>query len=364
MISDTLTIAPLHVPESLDAPDAADFRAMVRIGNDQWRRDSGTDLLDEDELDLLTRWHNTVDSTHRGLVARVGDRVVGAAVCTWDNSTTQTAEVWVNLEEEFQTPELHDRLLAEAEAIAAADGRRALQLYSVHRPGGSGDMLDSPTGFGRIPRDRFADDQLRNGYVLQQIERVSAFDLQASFDEVDRLLDQALAAAGPDYRVVSWTGRTPEEHIDGYATIVARMSTDVPAGDMVTEQRAWDAERIRRRDERMERAGRLMGVVLVIHEPTGQVAAFNDLCIGPDRTTPTEQFGTLVAPEHRGRKLGSIVKCVGLRRWHEAVPESPCVVTWNAEENRFMLDVNERVGFRPIAYSGAWEKKLGSEEGE
>jgi RimJ/RimL family protein N-acetyltransferase len=358
MISDTLTIAPLHVPESLDAPDAADFRAMVRIGNDQWRRDSGTDLLDEDELDLLTRWHNTVDSTHRGLVARVGDRVVGVAVCTWDNSTTQTAEVWVNLEEEFQTAELHDRLLAEVEAIAAADGRRALQLYSIHRPGGSGDMLDSPTGFGRIPRDRFADDQLRNGYVLQQIERVSAFDLQASFDEVDRLLDEVLAAAGPDYRVVSWTGRTPEEHIDGYATIVARMSTDVPAGDMVTEQRAWDAERIRRRDERMERAGRLMGVVLVIHEPTGQVAAFNDLCIGPDRTTPTEQFGTLVAPEHRGRKLGSIVKCVGLRRWHEAVPESPCVVTFNAEENRYMLDVNEAVGFAPIVSGGAWEKRL------
>ena len=33
MISDTLTIAPLHVPESLDAADAADFHAMVRIGN-------------------------------------------------------------------------------------------------------------------------------------------------------------------------------------------------------------------------------------------------------------------------------------------------------------------------------------------
>ena len=358
MLSDTLTIAPLHVPESLDAPDAADFRAMVRIGNEQWRRDSGTHLIDEDELDLLTRWQNTTDSTHRGIVALLGDRVVGIGVCTWDNSTTRTAEVWVNLEEEFQTPELHDRLLAEVEGIAAADGRRVVQAFSIHRAGASGEMLDAPTGAGRIPLDRYAQDQLRNGYMLQQIERVSAYDLQASFDEVDRLLDEALAAAGPDYRVVSWTGRTPEEHIEGYATIIGRLSTDMPSGGLVTEQHAWDADRIGRRDARMERAGRLMGVVLVIHEPTRQVAAYNELCIGPDRSTPTEQFGTLVAPEHRGRKLGSIVKCVGLKRWHEAVPESPCVVTWNAEENRFMLDVNEAVGFTPIVSGGAWEKLL------
>ncbi|MBP2435838.1 GNAT family N-acetyltransferase [Microbacterium amylolyticum] len=354
-----ITIHPLHVPDSLDAPDAADFLAMVACGNDQWSRDSGLDgLLDEDPLDLLTQWHNTVDYTKVGLLARAGDDAIGFGAVEYGNETDHTAEVWVELSAAAEKTDAHDLILSRLESIAREHGRTTLSLYSVHPVDQHAERLPSPTGSGSIPRDDRAERLLRNGFCLQQVERLSSFDLTGSFDEVQHLLDEALRAAGPDYRVVSWIGRTPDEYVDGYAAILQRLSTDIPSGDLEIEAQRWDAARVRRREDRLERAGREIGVALVIHTPTGDVAAFNDLVAAADRSRPTEQYGTLVTPEHRGHKLGSIVKCAGLIQWRSAMPQCPSIITWNAEENRFMLDVNERVGFRPVACSGAWEKKL------
>ena len=76
---------------------------------------------------------------------------------------------------------------------------------------------------------------------------------------------------------------------------------------------------------------------------------------GPEDSV-TQQNDTLVLAAHRGHRLGMLVKTAGMLAWHERFPRSPRIVTYNAEENRPMLSINEAVGFVPIGAVGAGKK--------
>ncbi|WP_415078449.1 hypothetical protein [Microbacterium sp.] len=158
---------------------------------------------------------------------------------------------------------------------------------------------------------------------------------------------------------MQWQFPTPVEHLDGYAWVKSRMSTDTPMAALEFDEEEWDAERILRHQQRYLDGGQTVLITAAQHIDSGTLVAFNELVVGEDRTRPTHQEDTLVLKEHRGHRLGMLVKCAGLKVWHEQIaPESPKAITYNAEENRPMLDINEAIGFVPIAYEGAWKKVL------
>lgn len=70
-----------------------------------------------------------------------------------------------------------------------------------------------------------------------------------------------------------------------------------------------------------------------------------------------QQLDTLVLAELRRHRLGVLIKIANLRALAAILPAPQLVYTFNAEENRHMLDVNEAVGFRAVGHSGGRRKR-------
>jgi hypothetical protein len=70
------------------------------------------------------------------------------------------------------------------------------------------------------------------------------------------------------------------------------------------------------------------------------------------------QDDTLVLQEHRGNKLGLLIKVANMERLTEQFPDARVIYTWNAPENRYLLTVNQQLGFRTAGVTGIWQKEL------
>lgn len=352
-----LELRLLAIPASVHAADAGDFLEMVAVRNRVYREINGHDDESIAAAELLPHYRPDPREVRIMWIALIDGVVVGRAGIDLPLEEGSTIASWqIELLREVWGRGIGSAAYALIEATAREHGRTVLQSWAAH-PATDGPQLQPPTGFGSIPDDHAAHFYHRHGYTLEQVERNSAFDLRASFDRVERLL-AAAEAASVGYRVVQWFAPTPDEHVAGYAWMKSRMSTDAPAADMEFDEEMWDAARVARHDALYTDTDRLLLVTAAQHVESGELCAFNELVVGADRSEASHQEDTLVLKDHRGHRLGTLVKCAGLVRWRELVPDSPRVLTYNAEENRPMLDINEAIGFVPIAYGGAWKKVL------
>ena len=353
-----LELRPLPFPVSVDAPDAGDFLEMVRVRNEVYREINGHDDESVEPAELLPMLRRQDYEIQLFWIVILDDEVVGRVAVDLPREEGSRVAFWrIELLRRVWSRGVGAAAYDLVEATAREHGRTVLQSWAAH-PDAAGPSLEPPTGFGSIPVDHAARFYLARGYSLEQIERNSALDLTPQvLAHVREQLVEAERAAD-DYRVVQWFLPTPPEFVPGYAWMKSRMVTDAPAAGMEFDEETWDAARLADHERPYLESGRTLQVTAALHVPTGELAAFNELAVGRDRTQATYQEDTLVLKEHRGHRLGMLVKCAGLLSWADVAPASPRVLTYNAEENRPMLDINERIGFVPIAYNGAWKKVL------
>lgn len=187
---------------------------------------------------------------------------------------------------------------------------------------------------------------------------------RAVLDDHRRLLDLRAQPPGdphpvPDgYRVVQWVDVAPDELVDGCAYLLGRMTLDAPMGEMDYEQEKWDAARYRERESSAQERGRVRLSTAVVHEATGQVAGLTDIGLNRERTAVAYQWDTIVDPEHRGRRLGLVLKTWNHRQLVDRVEGVRFVNTWNAASNTYMVAVNEALGFQVAEKWSEWQLDL------
>ncbi|MFF1571309.1 GNAT family N-acetyltransferase [Leifsonia sp. NPDC058292] len=350
------TITDVTVPDSVASPDAGDFIGMAEVRStvEAEQRGVATEFVTPEEL--LPSWKDN-NVPMAGLVAKVGERVVarGSLALPLD-----AGECWaaVGVLPEHRGRGIGSALYERLEGMARAAGRTTVQNQTSFPAGVGGDSILPPTGFGSVPNDLGSTRFLRRyGFSLEQVGRLSTLPLPVDSGMFSSRLDEATTAAA-GYRTVTWKGRTPEQWVDGMALLRTRMSTDAPNAGIEQTVDVWTAERVRAVDDLWAESPRVLLMTAALHEATGQLAGYTELDVPADPQRPVEQVDTLVIEEHRGRRLGMLLKLTNLRELAARFPDSSSVETVNAEDNRYMLDVNEAVGFAPLCYSARWKKKL------
>ncbi|MFC7790474.1 GNAT family N-acetyltransferase [Microbacterium sp. MAHUQ-60] len=359
-LTGTAVLLPLELPARAETGPTTTVRRYAAVRNASILEITGRDDDAFTAEELLPGLYSTADRERRQWYVELDGELVGCcALDILQDDGGRTGMVTIALLRRVWGRGIGSSAYAHVETAAREAGVRKLLHWSAHHDDGTAQpVLESPTGFGSVPVDHGARFLLRHGFRLEQVERASALTWSdATRARLEALRGEAQGQA-VGYRLVQWTIPTPPEHLDGYAWMKSRMSTDVPDADLGSPEEAWDHARVRRQDERLAQRGWTMLVTAAQHLGTGQLCAFNELAVGSDPTRSTHQYDTLVLSEHRGHRLGMLVKTAGLITWREQHPDSPSVITYNAEENRPMLDINETIGFAPIDYEGAWKKEL------
>lgn len=357
MTTMAFTLSPVVIPASLESADAADFIAAIGVRNAVEAYSYGTDELTYSPAEMLPRWLDT-HKKHWMFAAELDGRIVGRG--TFDALLEEPETCWLSVQvlPECRRLGIGAALSEMVENVAREDGRTKLIVYAVSAAG-SGPQLPSPTGFGSVPQQnpevRFL---LGRGYSLEQVERASRLALPVDDADLALRLASAASAAGPDYRLHEWSDRIPERWLADMAVLYTAMSTEQPSAGLAEPESVWTPERIRQTEKLYADNGCISLSTVAEHLPTGKLRGLTTLSVPAEATRVVTQEDTLVMPAHRGHRLGTLMKIANLQLLQRDLPGHTAVTTFNAEENRPMLDVNEAVGFLPMGYEGAWMKRL------
>jgi GNAT superfamily N-acetyltransferase len=241
----------------------------------------------------------------------------------------------------------HGSALLQHLVARAAEQGRSVVTVAVAYP-----LEGPPDGAGHSDVDFVT----RRGFVfgLGEVQRVLDLPVDPT------LLEGLVREAEPHhegYRFRTFTGRVPDDLLEGYGGLLGAVLTEAPVGELDYEPEQYPPERIRAEEDTFELAARVRYATVAL-DPSGACVAYNEILVAGHEGGRAFQWGTLVLPEHRGHRLGLAVKARTLQLLAVERPEVHQVVTFNADVNTPMIAINDRLGFRPVERQGEFQRRL------
>jgi GNAT superfamily N-acetyltransferase len=115
---------------------------------------------------------------------------------------------------------------------------------------------------------------------------------------------------------------------------------------------------MRERDAVMTARKNRAYTTVVRHDASGEVVGSTMLTVAEGVDDAAGQWQTIVEPQHRGHRLGMLLKVANLRLLQQHEPAVTRIDTWNADSNAPMLRVNVAMGFQPVRQWAEWELVL------
>jgi GNAT superfamily N-acetyltransferase len=325
--------------EELTASDAAVIAECVEVQNAAEQVDSPWVHPTTVTMFAGIIRHGWDGEAPRCFVARHDGRVVGYAsywTSEWDN--TDLAWVDVTVRPESRRTGVGSALLHHLSELARSEGRTKI----------GGDGWDAPSTYAFAAARGFEKKS-------QAINR-RQFLAEVEPGIVEKLYDEA-AGIATGYELMRIAGPTPDELMEQVAVMTAAIN-DAPLDDLDIEDEVFPPERIRGYERACLARGLRLYRLVARNRDSGELAGQTIVAVEEQRPTIGHQHDTSVVREHRGHRLGLLLKA-GMLLWlADAEPQLETVDTWNAESNDHMISVNEALGYRILGRGLQFQRRL------
>jgi RimJ/RimL family protein N-acetyltransferase len=261
---------------------------------------------------------------------------VGLHFPKYENTDQVWFDVWVH--PDHRDGNVWAELAAFAEAEAVGAGRTMMGLNT----------FDTPQDIAHAAE---------HGYEQKAIEVNRKQDLAGlDWSLVQSLYDGAVAKSA-EYELLRIQGSLPDDLVEDMIA-VAESINDAPTDDLEIEDDVHSVERFRAYEEAQAKSDNTIYRLVARQKETGALAGHTVIAVERERPEQGWQHDTAVSRDHRGHRLGALLKA-GMLLWlREEEPQLTRVDTWNAESNNHMIGINEQLNYTIVGRFLDFQKKL------